>query len=79
MYNSNNYNNNDNVKSILERHFSVVLINSFQKLTYFCEKSCTLTYFKAKQVLRERFSTNQENDSKMIFVATANNLENLKT
>ena len=37
IYNNNNHDNN-HVKSILERHFYGILINSFRKKTFFCGK-----------------------------------------
>ena len=41
----------------------------------------TLIHYKARQVLRDQFSTNQRNGSEMRFVAGATkiNLKNLKT
>ena len=65
--------------------FCRISINSFRKQIYFYGKkpvlhTTTLTHWKARQVFRDPFSTNQRNSSDMIFVAgiTKINLKNLK-
>ena len=49
-----------NVKSFLERHFCGISIYSFENnLTFIKKLYCTLMHYKARQVLRDLFSTNQ--------------------
>ena len=49
-----------NVKSFLERHFSGISISIFKNnLTFIKKLYCTLMHYKARQVLRDLFSTNQ--------------------
>ena len=48
--------------------------------SYFCEKrgllfTTTLTYSKARKVLCDLFSTNQENDSEITFLAVATKIK----
>ena len=61
-----------NVKSFLERHFSGISIYSFENNVTFIKKMyCTLMHYKARQVLRNLFSTNQRNSLETTFVAGA--------
>ena len=52
-----------NVKGFLERHFCSILMNSFRKSIYFCDKKAvlhanTLMHCNTRQVLNDVFSTN---------------------
>ena len=62
-----------NVKSLLEGHFWRISINKFENKLTFVKKNVlhttTLLHCKARQVLRNLFSTNQGNGSEMAFVA----------
>ena len=62
----------NNVKSFLERHFCAISIYSFENnLTFIKKLYYTLMHYKARHVLCDLFSTNQENSSETTFVAGA--------
>ena len=61
-----------NVKSFLERHFRGISIYSFEnKLTFIKKDVVHSDALKARQVLRDLFSTNQGNSLETTFVAGA--------
>ena len=64
-----------NVKNFLERHFCGFQLTVLEIKRIFMKKAVlhtiSLIHCKARQVLRDLLSTNQENSSEMAFVASS--------